>query len=216
MEILKHLKSAVREFWDSNNRLTLEVGKTGRKLDAKRHYIISSLFDLLFNTGYINEETKMCLLDYHLRLCDIQDELYRTKGIKLAYSTCINKVYRSLRKIEKNIGKDVIVDVVDFTTKDIDVYYNRINSELAKVKKNTILDIYDLDISNIVPSCSEVSLERLDKTCSVLRPYLKESKDRLLSSLDVEALAYIKYLYSLDRESDDRKEMIEHLIRGDN
>ena len=214
MEILSDLKSAVRDFWDKENGKTLEISVTGRKLDEKRYYIISSLFELLFNTSYINDETRLCLLDYHLRLCDVQDELYRTKGIKLAYSTCINKVYRSLKKIEKNIGKNVIVDVIDFTTKDIDIYYNRINVELARVKKDSILDIYDIDIADIVPSHVEVSDDRINDVCDKLRPYLKESKEKLLENIDKEALAYVKYMYSLDSELDSRKEIIDNRIRG--
>lgn len=215
LKILLDLKSAVRDFYDKENKETLRVSVTGRELDAKRHYILSSLFDLLFNTSYINDETKLCLLNYHLRLCDVQDEIYRTKGTKTAYSTSVNKVYKGLKKIEKNLGKDIIVDVIDFTTKDIDIYYERVNAELSKMKADRFLNIYDFDIDSIVPSCNEVSLDRLKTVCDELRPFLKENKESLYAKIDKDAIAYMKYLYSLDRKVDYRKGMIESIIRGD-
>lgn len=211
--ILGHLKSVVREFYDPATGDTLEFGSSGRQLKGKRFYIIKNLFELLFKTDFCNEPTRVCLLDYSLRPSDVYKEMYISSGIKLNQRTCINKIAYCEKKIEKNLGSDIIVDVVDFTTRDIDVYYDRVNLLLTKYKKDSVFDnIYDLDINSILPSEKEVSNERLEALCDKIRPYLKVEKEKVLSDLDEEALGYLKYLYSLDETIDNRKLMIKAMI----
>lgn len=212
MKSLWQLKSAVREFYDSSTGETLDLGKGGRKLDGKRYYIIKSLFDLIFKTDFANEELRICLLDYNLRPSDVYKEIYRNTGVKLAQRTCINKVTYSMNKIEKLIGENVVVDTVDFTTRDIEQYYVKINTLLTKYKYHGNFDVYDLNLSSTLPSPKEVSMERLEALGNMLRPYLYSEKAMVLEELDTEALAYMKYLYSLDESVDDRKIMIKALI----
>lgn len=212
MKSLWQLKSAVREFYDGSTGETLDLGKSGRKLEGKRYYIIKSLFDLVFKTDFANEELRICLLDYNLRPSDIYKEIYRNIGVKLAQRTCINKVTYSMNKIEKLIGENVVVDTVDFTTRDIEQYYIKINTLLTKYRYNGNFDVYDLNLSSTLPSHKEVPIERLEALSKMLRPYLYSEKSRVLEEIDTEALAYMKYLYSLDESVDDRKIMIKALI----
>ena len=114
--------------------------------------------------------------------------------------------------MEKLLGENIVVDVIDFTTRDIDAYYDKVNMLLSKYKNDSAFDIYDLDIGDILPSSKEVSLERMEAVCNKLKPYLKVEKEKVLKNLDVEALGYIKYLYSLDEAIDDRKMMVKAII----
>ena len=101
---------------------------------------------------------------------------------------------------------------VDFTTRDIEQYYVKINALLTKYRYHGNFDVYDLNLSSTLPSPKEVSMERLEALGNMLRPYLYSEKARVLEELDTEALAYMKYLYSLDESVDDRKIMIKALI----
>jgi uncharacterized protein Smg (DUF494 family) len=215
MAILGGLKSVVREFYDPVTGVVMSVGKSGRTLDGKRYHIIKNLLELVFKTDFCNEPTRVCILDYSLRPSDVYKELYLKTGIKMDKRTCINKVAYCEKKMEKLLGENIVVDVVDFTTRDIDTYYDKVNMLLSKYKNDTAFDIYDLDIGNVLPSSKEVSLERMEAVCNKLKPYLRVEKSKILDNLDIEALGYIKYLYGLDETVDDRKLMVKAIIGVD-
>lgn len=212
MTLIGGLKSVVREFYDPVSGEVLTLGRSGRTLEGKRYYIIKGLLNLVFNTSMCNEPTRVCVLDYSLRPSDVYKELYLRTGLKMEQRTCINKISYCEKKMEKLLGENIVVDVVDFTTRDIDIYYDRVNMLLSKYKNDSAFDIYDLDIGDVLPSSKEVSLERMEAVCNKLKPYLKVEKEKVLENLDVEALGYVKYLYSLDEAIDDRKMMVKAII----
>lgn len=204
VDLLGQLKGVVEDFMQDGVILDTPVKKRIRvDLSEERLEIIKELLSLIMLTSYTTQETKKYLSEYYITYKGVASELELEDGKKRVVSTIQSKIAYDKSKISKDIGVNIITDVIDYSNRDISGYLSRIKRVKERTSNNSVLNYvglkFDSDIAYVKGISDDLFEEAIDKLELYSKEYMSQiSKELVESGL----IGYIKYIESYNDISD--------------
>jgi hypothetical protein len=187
-----------------------------KDLDEQRVKLMFDLTDLLMNTDYISEESKLYLSVRYINYAGMVDELYKATG-KLSNESAIqSRVWYDKKKLVNDLGENIVLDTIEYTKQDITKYMDRISVIRLKVNKVDLLKEVSLEFPREVVYCDDITDEQFEEFLDVIAPYTKNCMKQVVSNIDENVLGYIRYIttHSIISETDkDRYNQLKELAR---
>lgn len=198
VDLLGQLRSVVSDFIVDNQILDKPTGKRIKKeLNEERIAILKALVKLVMFSDYTNTETKTYLGNNYITYRGVGKELELRDGKPRNARTVQSKIAYDKGKLYSDIGLGIITDVVDYSTRDISHYLDRIEQALYKSDNNRILKRVKLSFGEDTLNVKDMELEKFNEGLELLKLYSKESISKAEKVL-VESgfVSYVRHLES--------------------
>lgn len=204
--MLKDVRSIVLSFYTDKGLRKVPIGEVGKRgLSQKTVDFLKEFVKFLLTTDFIGEEAKTYLVHDYWTFESVfsSPEFKDISESKIRYRLSI-----SIHKINTHFGSNMLVELMDYRT-DCGVYRNVLNGLKEKYSlRNRFKTNYVIKIPEAFTSDC-VDMERVIKLIEQLKPFTKHEVDKLVKSVDMEALGYMYKLLAgtdlTDEEKKDRK-----------
>lgn len=171
------------------------IGRYIRKeMDDGRLSLLSNITDLLMNTDYISEESRIFLSIPYINYQGIVDEVYINSGRITTANNVQSKVWYDKEKIVRDLGGELPIDVLEYTNRDIKVYLDRLANLRLKVSKSDILKEVKLKFPKETVYCDSISDSDFEEFLDVIAPYTQRCMAHVSNGIDKKILGYIRYI----------------------
>lgn len=211
VDTLGILKGILYDFYKDKKIVEPAYVRITTKLDDKRIETIKKLVELVMNTDFFNEETKLFIGDYRIDYSGVADALSIKYNKEVNKRTVASKINYMKTKFERTFGDRMLLDLVIYTREDITEYSQKISEELYKFISIDILDNIDLNFEETNEIVTEVSEDDFSDFIDTIAPYTKKCKHIVEKSINKEVLAYIKHLSTNTSLSELDKERLKEL-----
>lgn len=212
MSLSKGLKEVVCDLIDKEGNILERPLYKWIKLDIsdERIEFLRQLVDLLLNTKWLNEETKMYLKDKFITKEGVYENL-KYSGRSVNLNTIRSNIHNDIKKVASAFGERFLVEVVGYPNSDI-TSYKKILAEIRMKKSNTkLLDNIALQLPKGDDTTS-VTQEEFDEFISIIKPYTRNQMRFISSELSNSVVGYIKYILSSSLLTDVDKQRREILM----
>ena len=193
--LLEQLKKIIAEYYDFEEKKVRDIGLKGESLDEERKALLDDIIDLCLNTKYLNEETKLYLELSDVGIPYLGDVILRRTGREINYNTLSSKIHFCGRKLTKDLGSNIIIDLRDKRKLPMDEYIERVADLRVKYKKFDTLDSkLAINIKDIKVNNKRFEPSEIREVLSKLEPYTVKNVDGLFNSHEKEIIGYLKYV----------------------
>lgn len=198
--IAKQLKALVRECTDNGQILSSPKNdKLKCNGDKNREELAIGLTNLLLNSNYFNEITKIYVSDFYISKVEAYKEMCDF-GIDIPQPTANSRIRADLLKFSRDFGKTVIIDIFESYSASISKYEHKLNELLAADNGSvSVLDsiFRPLQLPFGVPNSGEnVSDADIEELVAILLPYSEEFMASVERNMNKEVLYYVRDLLS--------------------
>lgn len=196
--IAKQLKALVRECTDGKNILsTPKEERLKCNGDKDREQLAVGLVNLLLNTNYFNEITKIYISDFYMSKVDAYKEMSEL-GIDIPQATANSRIRADLLKFSHDFGKTVIIDIFEAYGASISKYEHKLNEIMAadSGEKSELDSIFrPLMLPFGVPNTGKnVTDEDIESLVEILLPYTEEFMASVERQVNKETIFYAREL----------------------
>lgn len=198
VDILGQLRSVVSDFVVDNQVLEVPLGRRIKKeLSEERVNILRSLIKLVMFSDYTTIETKTYLSENYITYRGVAKELELRDGKPRNVHTVQSKIAYDKGKLCSAVGLGIITDVVDYSTRDISSYLERIEQAIYNSDRDRVLKRVKLSFSGDMPKVDDLDNDKFIEGLELMKLYSKESISNAENKL-VESgfVSYVKYLES--------------------
>lgn len=194
--ITKQLKALVDDFTDSQGNI-LEHPKgrfVRKKLDERRIMFLRRFVDLLLNTGFVSEETKLYIKDRYITQEGVAEAM-RERGKEANPNSVSAKIWYDKNKIVHLFGTRFLVEITEYDNVNMEDYEIKLDKAFAKYCNNKALKdiIIDLPTGRYERKLeNEEFIQLLEK----LKPYIKNNAKKVSESITSGEVGYIEFLLS--------------------
>lgn len=194
--ITKQLKALVEDFTDSEgNILERPKGRFVRKkLDERRIMFLRRFVDLLLNTGFVSEETKLYIKNRYITQEGVAEAM-RERGKEANPNSVSAKIWYDKNKIVHLFGTRFLVEITEYDNVNMEDYEIKLDKAFAKYCNNKALKdiIIDLPTGRYERKLEdEEFIQLLEK----LKPYIKINVKKVSESITSGEVGYIEFLLS--------------------
>lgn len=212
----KQLKQLINDFVVDGEILEQPLGRTIKKeLSKERVEFIRLFIDLLLNTNYISDETKIYLSDRYITLEGVKLKL-EERGMESNINTIKSKVWYDKNKIIADFGGDLLLNVIGYSDTDITSYMIKLGDLLIKYNNVNLLKNISLDL-RIEDTELNTQLDERDfqEFLTIIAPYSKKHRTFLSENIPKNMVGYAMYLLSnnlLKGDDLERKKMLLEIL----
>ncbi len=195
--ILKQLKELISEFVDNQGVIretplgrSIKIELSKDRLDFLRQFI-----DLLINTDYLTEETKVYIKNKYITAEGVYDEL-KEKYKDINLNTVKSKIYYDkVNKIVAKFSEKMLADVIEYKNSDI-TSYKRVLSEIRNKKCGSkLLDNIALKLPK--PEASmRITEGEFEEFIEIILPYTRRHMQEISNMLNPQVIGYIHWILS--------------------
>ncbi len=213
--ITRQLKDLISDFVVDGDIMEKQLGKTVKKnLSRYRIQFIVQFIDLLLNTDFISEETKVYISDRYLTL----DGARKKIGGNTNLNTLKAKVWYDKNKIVREFGDRFLVDIIDYNNIDIASYVDKLGKLRRKYYSDIMLKGLALEIKlDDLPAeeVEELNDEEFEELINVIAPYSRKHMDYLANNLTRKSIMYMMYIlnnYSISNKDLERRKLLMDIL----
>ncbi|MBU3101909.1 MULTISPECIES: hypothetical protein [Clostridium] len=206
--ILAQLKEIIYAFVDSEGRI-LDKPKPYTintiKLNKRRNDFIRQFIDLLLNTKFITNESKIYLLNKNYTMRNVHEEIQKL-GSRIAYRTVTAKLYYDSTKIASVFTSKMLTEILFYDKANMDMYEEALADVLNKYSNKKILHE---NIGLKLPKTklnNSLSDDEFNDFLQIIKPYLKSQINFIYDNINKRSIGYAEYLLSSTLLSDIQKE----------
>ena len=189
------LRLIVLDNYKDKKLLDAPVGRYIRKeLDDDRLKLVKDLTELLMETDYISEESKIFLSTPYINYQGVVDEIYINSNRITTTNNVQSKVWYDKEKLVRDLGGELPIDVLEYTNRDVRVYLDRIANLRLKINKSDLLKEVGLKFPKKTVYCDNIDDEDFEEFLDVIAPYTKKCMGRVANGIDEKVLGYIRYI----------------------
>ena len=195
--ILEQLRNLIRDVYDTSNNVVRNkpVGRfLTEELSDERMKAIKDLVHLCMDTEMFNLATRLYLRIPYAGYSDIVKEIKYATGINTNYSTVQSNIFYSKQKIIKELGENIVLDLVVYTDSDISVYQDRIATALLKANKQDILSNIRLPFSKETKYCDSMEDDEFDACMDIIYNYTNVAITDVVKTLEEGFVGYVRYI----------------------
>jgi len=208
----KQLKGLVEDFTDDNGNILDKPKYKNIKtwIQGDRIEFLRQLVDLLLNSKWLKEETKIYIKDRYITKEGVYEKLkYAGKDVNL--NTIRSNIHNDMKRIASAFGERFLVNVTEYMNFDI-TSYKQILADLRAKKSNVKI------LNNIAlklppgDSTTSISQEEFDEFMSIIKPYTKRQMEFISNEISNSVVGYIKYILTSTLLNDVDKQRKEQLM----
>ena len=210
VSILTGIKEVINEMTDRGNgdkgitirQAPITNGTLARKqLPQERIEFLRLFVHLLIKTDFLNERTRVYLIDRYGSYKTAADRIERESGVKVNPSTLQSTVWLDKNKIERYFSSKVLLDVIEYTNTDVAEYSRIARSLIDKygqsnlLAKNVIIELPECE-----PMESKFTDGEFNEFMQMLAPYIRSQANFVRSTIQPEFIGYLKYILNESNE----------------
>ena len=200
------LRLIVLDNYKDKKVLETPVGRYIRKeLDSDRLIIVRELTELLMETDYLSEESKVFLSIPYINYQGVVDEIYINSGRITNANNVQSRVWYDKDKLVKELGGDLPIDVLEYMSRDVRIYLDRIANLRLKLSKADLLKGVELKFPRKTVYCDSILDEEFEEFLNIIAPYTKKCMSKVANGIDEKVLGYIRYITTHKNLSDTDK-----------
>ncbi|MBU3072841.1 hypothetical protein [Clostridium estertheticum] len=168
------------------------------KLNKKRMDFIKQFIDLLLNTKFISNESKIYLLNKNYTMRNVHEEIQKL-GSKIAYRTVTAKIYYDATKVASYFTNN-ISDILFYDKVNMDIYEEALSEALNKYSNKKILH---QNIGLKLPKTKlnrSLSDQEFEDFMQIIQPYLKSQMDYIFENISKDSVGYAEFILSSSNE----------------
>jgi len=194
-DFMIQLRLIVLDNYKDKKLLDAPVGRYIRKeLDDDRLKIVKDLTELLMETDYISEESKIFLSTPYINYQGVVDEIYINSNRITTTNNVQSKVWYDKEKLVRDLGGELPIDVLEYTNRDVRVYLDRIANLRLKINKSDLLKEVGLKFPKKTVYCDNIDDEEFEEFLDIIAPYTKKCMSEVANGIDEKVLGYIRYI----------------------
>lgn len=193
----KQLKLLIWDFVVDGEILEKPLGRAVKNdLDSERVEFLRLFIDLLLNSNYMSEETKIYLSDRYITMEGVQLKL-EERGIDVNINTVKSKVWNDKKKIITDFGEDLFGDIIRYRDVDMASYMDKLNRLQVKYNNVSILKNIDLNLRLDDTSINKsITEEEFQEFLGIIAPYSKRHRRFISDNIPRSMVGYAMYLLS--------------------
>lgn len=214
--IFKVLKPIVYSMVDKNgNFRTTFIGVLKDKDPRSDNMVaLKFLIQILLNSDYISEASKMYISDRDITASsiasDLNDRNSKGKGYEVTVKDISNRLYREQDKIVKNIvSSNELYDIV-YNDASPSKMVERLTKEVSKKNKKSSEIVLDIPNDIIYSECDD---DIFDDFLNKIRPYSKKYIENVCRQLPEAAIGYYNYIMNNPCLSEKDKQIKDHVMQ---
>jgi hypothetical protein len=224
VSILTGIKEVIYEMTDKQASLVVRKepipnGNLAKKeLSSERIEFLRLFVNLLLNTTFITEKTKLYVSEKHSSYVSLAEKLQKEQGLEINPSTLQSTVWLDKNKIERYFTSKVLLDVIEYTNTDISRYIATAKELINKygqsslLTKNIIIKLPDCEVQN-----TKVSDAEFNDFISTISPYIKSQAQYVSENTSTSLVGYCKYILNstdgnLDEQDSQRRKLLLSLL----
>ena len=206
----KQLKELVGDFVSADGEiLDYPIGRIGcKKLDDRRIKLLKIFIDLLINTRFTRDVTKLYISQKYITFEGVAEQL-QAQGQEICVSSVQSRVFYDKRRIEIHIGGNILVDILEYKNVDLDRYEQKLLDLMVQHSNGYMFQTIALHLPTPTFT-TDLSEEEFEEFFRIIAPFSKNHMKFISDNIDTKALGYCKYIISsnvlteVDKERRDR------------
>lgn len=200
------LKQVVEEF-HGNEKEVRTVG--GYSLSEEKRIILRMLKELVMNTNYFKEDTKIFLFSRYGTNINYNN----SNGCSSNKNTSRSRINYDLLKLKSVLGGDALEIIIKSQNKDLSYYAERINDLIMKTKGKIFLEGFSIKVPECYIESKELSQEEIENLKEIVKYGSKKYLRLLEKRMTINQVAYLRYLEkNKDNLSGREKELHAYLM----